>query len=190
MRKLVGALVGAVALGAVAVAPASAQTNWSGLYFGGHGGWAWSDATWQFTNSPYVTTGGAVPANTPVGFDLDGFIGGGQIGLQHQFGNWVLGAELSMSGGDLDQQRKSPFYPAGFAGNAIGEDMRHKMSWLTTGHRPARLHAGGSRSPTSKAASPAPSSSPTTTTTSRRPSWPARASVTAAGRWAPASSIG
>jgi outer membrane immunogenic protein len=44
--------------------------NWSGFYIGAHGGWGWGDGD----------------------FD-DGFVVGGQLGVNWQFNNFVLGAE-------------------------------------------------------------------------------------------------
>ena len=71
-------------------------SNWSGLYFGVHGGWVWSDIDANFP--------GGNPAATIVGVAGQGFgvshdapIVGGQIGLQHQFGQLVVGVEGSFS---------------------------------------------------------------------------------------------
>jgi outer membrane immunogenic protein len=65
--------------------------NWSGLYFGAQAGWAWADVDSQITVSPLA-------GNDGVGFDsvrTDAPIAGGQIGIQHQFGQFVLGVEAS-----------------------------------------------------------------------------------------------
>lgn len=52
------------------ISPMPIAFNWSGFYIGAHGGWGW---------------GGG-------GFD-DGFVVGGQLGVNWQFNNFVLGAE-------------------------------------------------------------------------------------------------
>jgi outer membrane immunogenic protein len=52
------------------IAPTPIAFNWSGFYIGAHGGWGWG--------------GGA--------FD-DGFVVGGQLGVNWQFNSFVLGAE-------------------------------------------------------------------------------------------------
>jgi outer membrane immunogenic protein len=67
--------------------------SWSGFYVGGHAGGAWGDADWNHANP--------VP-NQPISASPSGFVGGGQIGLQHQWGSWVAGVELSFSGAKLD----------------------------------------------------------------------------------------
>jgi len=71
--------------------------NWSGFYLGGHVGWGWMD------NDSTVVTGSA---SFPVGFAFtsqsdSGFLGGGQIGVNWQFGQWVLGLEGDLSGTDI-----------------------------------------------------------------------------------------
>lgn len=67
---------------------ASHVVDWSGLYAGFHGGYGWSN----------VDTGvGSV--------HVDGWLGGGHLGLQRQFDRWVIGAEVSYSFGNLDGQR-------------------------------------------------------------------------------------
>src|SRR5690606_21906134 len=57
---------------------------WNKLYVGAHAGAAWGDSDW-----PY---GAASP-----GFDT-GTVFGGQVGILHQFGPLVAGAEVSYSG--------------------------------------------------------------------------------------------
>ena len=65
--------------------------NWSGLYFGGSLGGAWGDSSFVFANGN--------PADpNPVDFD-GSFAGGVHLGLQHQWGNFVLGIETSVRAG-------------------------------------------------------------------------------------------
>jgi len=70
-----------------AVAPAY---NWTGFYVGAHAGWARTDKRW------FNPSGAAL-----VSYDVDGVIGGGQAGFNWQTGNWVLGAEVQASWGDI-----------------------------------------------------------------------------------------
>jgi outer membrane immunogenic protein len=72
--------------------------NWSGFYFGAHVGGAWGDVDWKLKDSPFEL----LDEGSKFSQDIDGFIGGGHLGLQHQFGRWVIGGELSLSGGDVD----------------------------------------------------------------------------------------
>lgn len=61
-------------------------SNWSGFYFGAHSGWQWSQIDGDFLGAP---TSFSVSHDSPVV--------GGQIGIQHQFGNFVLGVEGTLT---------------------------------------------------------------------------------------------
>ena len=64
-------------------APAApAVYNWTGVYLGGHVGYGTGMKDW--TNSIFD-------------FDVKGFLGGGQIGVNQQVGNWVFGIEADAS---------------------------------------------------------------------------------------------
>lgn len=92
------ALLGLVAAGAASAAdlpsrkgPVAAPVyvpafTWTGFYVGANAGYGW----------------GNVNANgfANVG-DLDGFIGGGQVGYNYQIGQFVVGAEADFQGADL-----------------------------------------------------------------------------------------
>jgi outer membrane immunogenic protein len=71
--------------------PAYVPYSWSGLYFGGHFGFNWSDEGATFIG------GGLSGALDPNGVNA-----GGQIGANWQIGSWVLGVEgdLSWTNGD------------------------------------------------------------------------------------------
>ena len=60
--------------------------SWTGFYLGANAGYGW----------------GNVNANgfANVG-DLDGFVGGGQVGYNYQMGQFVLGVEADLQGADL-----------------------------------------------------------------------------------------
>src|SRR5436190_13290283 len=76
--------------------------RWTGFYIGGHVGGAWSDVDWANVN----LTG------ERVNNDASGFIGGGQVGYNHQFGNIVVGIEASLSGTTLSDDARSVVNPA------------------------------------------------------------------------------
>lgn len=107
----------AVAGAAMGIGSASASAgddghryNWSGLYFGAHLGGAWSDAKALDVLPP--SGGFFTPTGNTFNFDTSGIAGGGQIGLQHQFGHWVIGAEIAGTWADLDDRIVSPYFPA------------------------------------------------------------------------------
>lgn len=94
MYKSIASLaVGAVAIFTVSEVQAqswSAPTyvNWTGFYIGGQGTYRWTNAD--------VDWGYDVPGlGTGAGLSSDDWMGGVHGGVQQQFGNWVLGVDLS-----------------------------------------------------------------------------------------------
>jgi outer membrane immunogenic protein len=80
----------------VAKAPAMVAApmfNWTGFYVGLHAGYGWGDKTWS--------SGGFGSLD----FDVDGFLGGGQIGADYQTGPLVWRAEADISATDIDGGR-------------------------------------------------------------------------------------
>src|SRR4029077_5654808 len=65
---------------------APAFHNWTGIYGGLHAGYGIGMKDW--TNSIFD-------------FDVKGFLGGGQIGVNQQIGNWVIGIEADASWADI-----------------------------------------------------------------------------------------
>jgi outer membrane immunogenic protein len=77
--------------------PPAPVYTWSGCYIGGHAGSSTGRST-HFTTAGSIVTGPPVTvlpagANITDGFDLSGFIGGGQLGCNWQWGAWVFGIE-------------------------------------------------------------------------------------------------
>jgi len=79
-------------------APVVTAYNWTGFYLGGHAGWGWIDNTTTIIDgSPQF------PAGTVLNSQNDGgFIGGGQVGYNFQFGSWVLGVEGDFTGTSIN----------------------------------------------------------------------------------------
>ena len=75
------------------VAPAYVPVfTWTGFYVGANAGYGWGNV-----NVGDVFFGG----NASIG-DLDGFVGGGQVGYNYQIGQFVLGVEADIQGADLN----------------------------------------------------------------------------------------
>ncbi len=84
------------------------QFSWRGFYAGINGGYAWGSG-----DSTKVTITGT-GSDTLSAVDPDGWIGGGQIGYNAQFGNFVLGVEgdiqgASISGSSWETNALGPF---------------------------------------------------------------------------------
>jgi outer membrane immunogenic protein len=96
-------MVGVLGVG-LGVSPVLAQDyNWSGLYLGAHAGYATGDATADLSH----TTGAIIysdpfPAGAGALDVSEGWLGGLQIGANHQRGGLVFGIETDASWTDLD----------------------------------------------------------------------------------------
>jgi outer membrane immunogenic protein len=120
MRKRLAGIVAAVALviGGPALADgmpggpgrynAPYSFNWSGIYAGSDIGWMGSDFSGHSVTTP--TRG--------FGTSLDTAIGGFHVGVQHQFGNIVLGVEGAVKAGLDDRFGDTP--GTGTAGTTCG----------------------------------------------------------------------
>src|ERR1700728_1120841 len=94
--------------------PAPPVYNWGGLYIGINGGGA-------FGNSNWTATGG-----TTGNFNLDGFLVGGTLGANFQFGAFVVGVE---GDGDWSTVQGSTTC---FTGFAAGFTCKTSSEWLAT----------------------------------------------------------
>ena len=82
--------------GSIKDTPYVERFSWSGLYAGGHAGWAFADV--DRTNS---IGDHFVPAGGGISHDHDSWYAGLHVGVQQQYGQFVIGIEGAMSGGDL-----------------------------------------------------------------------------------------
>jgi outer membrane immunogenic protein len=85
--------------------------NWSGFYVGLHAGYGWGDKTWS---------AGGIGS---VDFEVDGFLGGGQIGVDYQTGPLVWRAEADISATNIDGNRS-------IAGGLLS--VRTEVDWMAT----------------------------------------------------------
>jgi outer membrane immunogenic protein len=98
-----GLMVGILGVGMLS--PALAQDyNWSGLYLGAHGGYAWGGAT---TTDDPADWGNDPKYIGPFDFDLEGGFGGGTVGLNWQRGALVAGLEADVGYMDLVGSRRT-----------------------------------------------------------------------------------
>jgi outer membrane immunogenic protein len=73
--------------------------NWTGLYAGIHGGWAFGSANQRYTGNAAYLAGPVAGGLSPGGFNLSPSSGivGAQLGYNIQFGQAVLGIETDLS---------------------------------------------------------------------------------------------
>ena len=78
--------------------------TWSGVYAGFHAGGAWGDTGWTF---PFVETYSTLPGQHFT-TNPQGAIVGGQLGYNHQFGAFLIGAEISFAGSNMTETLRGP----------------------------------------------------------------------------------
>lgn len=93
--------------------------TWRGFYVGLNGGYAWG------SGDPTIISDG-LNAGTISAIDPSGFLGGGQVGYNAQFGNFVLGAEADIQGGWVDDTA------AGVVGGFGPVSTSSELNWLST----------------------------------------------------------
>ena len=84
--------------------------DWTGFYLGVHGGYGFGDQDWTLVDNP----GRGTPASLGeevASPDLDGFLGGAQVGFNYQIDSLVLGLEgefsfADISGSEFSQRRR------------------------------------------------------------------------------------
>jgi outer membrane immunogenic protein len=105
-RIAAGAAALALLTGAAA---ANGSGKWTGFYIGGHAGYAFNgDAVYTYTEA-----GNFEPADRPRPTELEGAIGGAQLGFNYQMGGLVLGIDGTYSAADLNDTLLENPLPAG-----------------------------------------------------------------------------
>ena len=113
--------------------------NWTGFYVGGNVGYSWG----RSSDTSTLTNGaGAVLFTSADRANMDGVIGGGQIGYNWQVQNWVWGLEADIQGSGQKGSRAylcptgvctPPFgVIAVFPGPAVPVSLDQKLEWFGT----------------------------------------------------------
>src|SRR5437868_7594108 len=113
--------------------------NWTGFYIGGNVGYSWG----RSSDTSTLTNGaGTVLFTSADRANMDGVIGGGQIGYNWQVQNWVWGLEADIQGSGQKGHRDflcptgvctPPFgVIAVFPGPAVPVSLDQKLEWFGT----------------------------------------------------------
>jgi len=78
--------------------------DWTGLYIGGQGGFAWGE--FDYDDPTEFDAGGAIFNYGDFSFDADGPLAGGHIGYNMQSGYWVFGVEVDAQWTDIEGSRR------------------------------------------------------------------------------------
>ncbi|MGD9503088.1 MAG: outer membrane beta-barrel protein, partial [Methyloceanibacter sp.] len=90
--------------------------SWTGFYAGAHLGGAMGHDQWTSATGFLDAWGAFPPDRFPGEDDSGGMLAGGQIGVNYQVGNYVLGAEAAASVSDYEGFAKCAFDTGGAAG--------------------------------------------------------------------------
>jgi outer membrane immunogenic protein len=92
----------------VSTAPAMAEGpavphayDWSGVYLGGQVGYGFGDEEWTLLDNPGDGESGSI-GEVVTDHDTEGLLGGAQVGVNWQRGNFVFGVEADFSLADID----------------------------------------------------------------------------------------
>jgi outer membrane immunogenic protein len=119
--------------------------NWTGFYIGGNAGYSWGrertdgslagtqDVSVFRTAGPTLISSVTTALATPLTgrANMDGFIGGGQIGYNWQSSKWVLGLEADLQGSD----ERATADVCTVAGCPLGSSIftaNYKLDWFGT----------------------------------------------------------
>jgi outer membrane immunogenic protein len=104
--------------------------NWSGFYVGGNVGYSWgrSGNTETFSN---LATGAALFSNTSRN-DVNGVIGGGQVGYNWQSSNWLFGLEADIQGSGEKGSSTIVCVACGDGPSNITSNLTQKLDWFGT----------------------------------------------------------
>lgn len=116
---LAGAILAVpAAVGFAADVEAPAPYDWSGAYVGAHAGYGSANVDYDFNDDDLFGN----DAGSTNSENLDGFVGGGQIGYNWQIDNFVLGLEGYVTWADLKSSS---------GGNDLGEVSFHsEVDWV------------------------------------------------------------
>jgi outer membrane immunogenic protein len=113
-------------------APPVAATvyGWTGFYIGGNVGYSWGRARNSETISNF-RTGAALFTDTSSN-DVNGVIGGGQIGYNWQAQNWLFGLEADFQGSGEKGSRDFICVACANDGTNITSTLTQKLTWFGT----------------------------------------------------------
>jgi len=104
--------------------------NWSGFYVGGNVGYSWGRSGNTETLSD-LATGAALFTNTSRN-DVNGVIGGAQVGYNWQSSNWLFGLEADIQGSGEKGSSTIVCVACGDGPSNIISNLTQKLDWFGT----------------------------------------------------------
>jgi outer membrane immunogenic protein len=119
-------------------APPAPAYSWTGFYVGGNIGYSWGTDNSVYNDPNFGASGTGALSYNPLSENLDGVIGGGQIGYNWQANStWVLGFEADIQGsGERGGSSFSDPYSVGvdcdIFCSTVGGTMNAAINWFGT----------------------------------------------------------
>ena len=104
--------------------------GWTGFYIGGNVGYSWGRARNSETISDFAT--GVALFTSTSSNDVNGVIGGGQIGYNWQAQNWLFGLEADIQGSGEKGSRDLVCVACANDGTNITSTLTQKLTWFGT----------------------------------------------------------
>jgi len=110
--------------------------TWTGFYGGVNAGYAWAGGRANSFDVPPGTFSTAPAASGTVSYDTrgsrGGFTGGGQLGYNYQFGQFVVGVETDVQYVGLKRSNAAARVPAGFPASYAAPPIGGGVDWFGT----------------------------------------------------------
>jgi outer membrane immunogenic protein len=104
--------------------------SWSGVFFGANIGGGWGESS--LTEELFIGIPNPPPSITD-GASMSGVLGGVQLGAMKQFGSFVVGTELSISGARIDGSNGDCAGITSGSGGAVVATCDSTVNWLAAG---------------------------------------------------------
>jgi outer membrane immunogenic protein len=115
-------------------APVAAKADhWSGFYIGAHAGYGRARTSSTVTpNAQEIGIGAGDPEFGPLPGSprADGFVGGGQLGINQRFGSFLAGVEADLTYANLDGSTSATGAP--FIGGVFHTALQTRLDWFGT----------------------------------------------------------
>ena len=121
--------------------------SWTGCYVGLNVGYGWARFRKSEINQFATATGAFIATRPDFDFDDDGALGGGQIGCNWQYGQWVWGLETDLQVTSIEARDRLPGLFGNTAvagGTTFFTEAQSALRWFGT----ARARAGWTVTPT------------------------------------------
>jgi len=136
VAKLLGAVGALVLLACTPVRADEPAQSWSGLYIGAHVGYGWGDSDGSLTFYDPEKVNEKITDHFPDGthkrtLSPDGWLGGGQLGMNFQRDSFVYGIELDLSKAGIEDSGINTSTQFGDWGS-VSKHITTEIEWLGT----------------------------------------------------------